>query len=93
MKHHAWSLDPAGQAVLRRAEDGRTDAVPTLDELFAAVPWAAVGPTEGLRTERVTLEVTFTRGVAHASPTEWNWLQIVHDGHGLRDIDWVEVVA
>lgn len=39
MRQHAWSLDPAGQAAIRRAEDGRTDAVPTLDELFAAVPW------------------------------------------------------
>ena len=36
---HAWSLDPDGQAAIRRAEDGRTDPVPTLDELFAAVPW------------------------------------------------------
>lgn len=36
---HAWSLDPVGQAAIRRAEDGRTDPVPTLEQLFAAVPW------------------------------------------------------
>lgn len=52
MKYHAWSLDPAGQAAIRRAEDGRTDAVPTLEQLFAAVPWRTTPEPRGWLTEK-----------------------------------------
>jgi hypothetical protein len=65
---HAWCHDIARDAAVRAAEDNRTKPLPTLEEAIAR-PFAeaaerspAVNETgegqSGLRTERVTLEVT-----------------------------------
>lgn len=106
---HAWSLDPAGQAAIRRAEDGRTDAVPTLDELFAAVPWrmpksvsgsSAAEPenkgdtmrADGLRTERVTLEITHSASDDSLPVRHWDWAKILTDGKALYPRESVRVV-
>lgn len=100
--NHPWSLDHAGQAAIRRAEDGRTDPVPTLDELFAAVPWMMpkqisgsdaqvpenkgdTMPADGLRTERVTLEVTHNE---FFPVSEWSWITMLR----LRAGESVRVV-
>jgi hypothetical protein len=65
---HAWCSDPARDAAVRAAEDGRSGPLPTLGEAIAR-PFAegaerssTVSKTgdgqSGLRTERITLEVT-----------------------------------
>jgi len=81
---HAWCSDPSRDAGVRAAEDGRDRPLPTLEEAIAA-PFAdaaerssTVSETgegqSGLRTERVTLEIT------HPSPNslhKWQWDMIV----------------
>lgn len=65
---HAWCRDVPRDLAVRAAEDGRSGPLPTLVEAIDAVwlhaPKAAPaaneggGSNHGLRTERVTLEVT-----------------------------------
>ena len=64
---HAWCSDPSRDERVRAAEDGREGAFPTLaeaiDGMFPKSVWAssaveAENKGGGMRTERVTLEVT-----------------------------------
>ena len=79
MSVHAWCRDNPRDEAVRAAEDNRTGPLPTLADVIAR-PFAAAAKCSpavsvsgegqsGLRTERVTLEVTHC-GVAAAS----NWL-------------------
>ena len=61
---HSWCKSPSRDEAVRAAEDGRQGPLPTLEEAIAAVtdrrppePGGG-GNVTGLRTERVTLEVT-----------------------------------
>ena len=60
---HAWCTDPGRDAAVRAAEDGRQGALPTLEEAIGEVFPRQEATASGLRTERVTLEIT------HKSPT------------------------
>jgi len=68
---HAWCHDVARDAAVRAAEDHRMGPLPTLEEAIAMIPKTGSSSsgvehenkgdgmaTNGLRTERVTLEVT-----------------------------------
>lgn len=86
---HAWCSDPSRDEAVRAAEDGRDRPLPTLKEAIAR-PFAnaaerssTVSKTgegqSGMRTERVTLEVT------HGNPwriTAWQWSYILRLGTG-----------
>ena len=65
---HAWCKSPARDEAVREAEDGRDRPLPTLKECIAA-PFAEAAERSpsmsktgdgqsGMRTERVTLEIT-----------------------------------
>jgi len=79
---HAWCSDPSRDAAVRAAEDGRTGALPTLEEAIvrpfaeAAERSVEVSKTgegqSGMRTERVTLEVTYDNRISN-NPHAWNW--------------------
>ena len=98
---HAWCSDPARDAAVRAAEDGRDRPLPTLEEAIAAVtesmsvdargeemeqvncadaaersvPLNKKGEGQsGLRTERVTLEITHTNG---NSASDWQWPMVL----------------
>jgi hypothetical protein len=69
---HAWCSDPSRDAAVRAAEDGRTGPLPTLGEAIAR-PFAEAAERSslvsktgegqsGMRTERITLEVTGAPG-------------------------------
>ena len=71
MADHAWCHDVARDAAVRAAEDGRTGPLPTLGECIDGMFPKSVSPTsapeqenkgDGMRTERVTLEVTGAPG-------------------------------
>ena len=84
--NHAWSSNPSRDAAVRVAEDGRDRPLPTLGECIdgmipKSVPASSavdhenkgVGMAEsGLRTERVTLEVTYDNRISN-NPHAWNW--------------------
>jgi hypothetical protein len=63
---HAWCQDTARDEAVRAAEDGRDRPLPTLDEAIAMIPKSASSTSapehenkgNGMRTERITLEVT-----------------------------------
>ena len=63
---HAWCKDIARDAAVRAAEDGRTGPLPTLGECIAMIPKSGSASSaveqenkgDGMRTERITLEVT-----------------------------------
>ena len=61
---HPWCLDPARDEAVRMAEDNRPGPLPTLEEAISGVTERRPpeprggGNVTGLRTERVTLEVT-----------------------------------
>jgi hypothetical protein len=78
MAEHAWCHDIARDAAVRAAEDGRTGPLPTLGEAIAS-PFAEAAegsspvsetaePQSGMRTERITLEVTQD---SHLSLCDW----------------------
>ncbi len=64
---HAWCQDVSRDAAVRAAEDGRTRPLPTLEQCIEAMIPKTVSASsatdyenkgDGMRTERVTLEVT-----------------------------------
>ena len=72
---HAWCSDVSRDAAVRAAEDGRTGPLPTLDEAISRAGQIGVEEpradpkcterdiaTNGLRTERLTLEITGAPG-------------------------------
>ena len=79
---HPWCLDPSRDEAVRAAEDGRTGPLPTLEAVIAQ-PFASQAKCSpslsessetqsGLRTERVTLEIT------HSVPVGlWDWTNIL----------------
>jgi len=84
MSDHAWSRDPVRDAAVRAAEDGRDRPLPTLEEAIAAF-----SPSEeGLRTERVTLEIVRGDGL-HVR--QWPWQHILK-AWGLGEEDEAESV-
>jgi len=91
-----WCKDSARDAAVRAAEDGRAGPLPTLGEAIAS-PFAdaaerssTVSETgegqSGMRTERVTLEVT--HGECYCLP-EWSWATILrlHPGESVRVVE------
>ena len=94
---HAWCKSPARDEAVRAAEDGRTEPLPTLGECIVA-PFAdaaerssTVSKTgegqSGMRTERVTLEVT--HGAA-LSAREWRMWRTIFDpryGESVRVVE------
>jgi hypothetical protein len=98
---HAWCSDPSRDAAVRAAEDGRDRPLPTLEQCIeqqkqTARPCGGTDPAPsrgergaadtGMRTERVTLEVT------HGNPwriTAWEWSYILRLGTGesVRVVD------
>jgi len=65
---HAWCHDVSRDAAVRAAEDNRTGPLPTLEDAIASVTESMSenrrgdGMEQGLRTERVVLEVTGAPG-------------------------------
>ncbi len=65
---HAWCSDPSRDAAVRAAEDGRDRPLPTLEDAIEAVTERRSDQTkgdemsQGLRTERVVLEITGAPG-------------------------------
>jgi hypothetical protein len=94
---HAWCRDPSRDEQVRAAEDGRTAPLPTLEECIVA-PFAdaaerssTVSKTgegqSGMRTERVTLEVTHN---AALSAREWHMWRTIFDpryGESVRVVE------
>jgi hypothetical protein len=94
---HAWCKSPARDEAVRAAEDGRTAPLPTLEECIVA-PFAdaaerssTVSKTgegqSGMRTERVTLEVTHN---AALSAREWHMWRTIFDpryGESVRVVE------
>jgi hypothetical protein len=99
---HAWCHDTERDAAVRAAEDGRTKPLPTLDEPIAnpftdaserSVPVSKTGEGQsGMRTERVTLEITQFKNSGYKSPSEWDWDfflrgEALTDGVSVRVVD------
>jgi len=67
---HAWSRDPARDAAVRAAEDGRDRPLPTLEECISGVTETMLENRkgeemeQGMRTERVVLEFTYDGSIA-----------------------------
>jgi hypothetical protein len=77
---HSWCRDLSRDEAVRAVEDGRTGPLPTLEEAIAVVtdrrpvqPGGG-GNVTGLRTERVTLEVTYRW---MTPPSAWNWNHVI----------------
>ena len=97
MADHAWCSDPSRDERVRAAEDGRDRPVPTLKEAIAAVTGTmsenGIGEEmeQGLRTERVTLEITHY--LDDAGPASgWDWKDICQDWIG-SPVESVRVVS
>ena len=88
---HAWCSDPSRDEAVRAAEDGRTAQLPTLEECIerqkqTARPCGGTDPAPsrgergaadtGMRTERITLEVTHN---AALSAREWRMWRTIFD--------------
>jgi hypothetical protein len=88
---HAWCSDPSRDAAVRAAEDERTAPLPTLEECIerqkqTARPCGGTDPAPsrgergaadtGMRTERITLEVTHN---AALSAREWRMWRTIFD--------------
>ena len=88
---HPWCKSPSRDEAVRAVEDGRSGPLPTLEEAIAAVtdrrppePGGG-GNVTGLRTERVTLEVTHSVPVA-----KWDWTNILETyrpGESVRVVE------
>lgn len=99
MSDHAWCSDPARDEAVRAVEDGRMGPLPTLEECIetarAMMPKSGSATSapepenkvDGMRTERVTLDVTHGSSL---SAVMWNWRGIVHES--LRCGESVRVV-
>jgi len=96
MSNHAWCRDPSRDERVRAAEDGRDRPLPTLEEAIAR-PFAhaaerssTVSKTgegqSGMRTERVTLEVTHD---SHLSLRDWPSLRTFF-GESVRVVEETE---
>jgi hypothetical protein len=90
---HAWCHDIARDAAVRAAEDNRTGPLPTLAEAIAAVRERRSDHTkgeemsQGLRTERVVLEITYDQET-QGHPGTWDWSTMVLDtGESVRVVD------
>ena len=91
---HPWCLDPSRDEAVRAAEDGREGPLPTLEEAIAeafaneAKCSPAVSETgevqSGLRTERVTLEITHDG--KHGPVAQWPFECGSH-GKGVRVVE------
>jgi hypothetical protein len=97
---HAWCHDIARDAAVRAAEDNRTGPLPTLAEAIAAVRERRSEQTkgdemsQGMRTERVTLEVTYRWS---NPPSKWNWNHVItspmvtlKEGESVRVVEEAE---
>lgn len=71
---HAWCRDPSRDERVRAAEDGREGTLPTLVEAIGEVFPKQEATVGGLRTERVTLEVTYKWTTP---PSLWNWNHVI----------------
>ena len=101
MADHAWCHDIARDAAVRAAEDGRTGPLPTLEEAIARagqfMPQEAqqgqkcTERESGMRTERVTLEITQFKNSGYKSPSELDW-EFFLRGEALTDGESVRVV-
>ena len=94
---HAWCRDPSRDERVRAAEDGRTEPLPTLGECIVA-PFAEAAERSvevsktgegqsGMRTERITLEVTHK---AALSAREWHMWRTIFDpryGESVRVVE------
>lgn len=85
---HAWCHDITRDAAVRAAEDGRDRPLPTLGEAIAAVtktmPDNGKGEVmeQGLRTERVVLEVTGAPGWrVHVTGIDVESVRVVEETH------------
>ena len=95
-RQHAWSHDPARDAAVRAAEDGRDRPLPTRGEAIAAVTKSMsenrIGEDleQGMRTERVTLEITYNPNVFPPT-TRWAWESLLrlrsNDGESVRVVE------
>ena len=87
MAEHAWCRDIPRDEAVRAAEDGRSGPLPTLEKVIAAVTErrpvqpGGGGNVTGLRTERVTLEITHD---LDAPPGEWI-VQVIDESLGLME--------
>jgi hypothetical protein len=98
---HAWCFDPLRDAAVRAAEDGRDRPLPTLAEAIASpfadaaersVPVSKTGEGQsGMRTERVTLEITHHD--SSIRPSSWPYevalrrFRLVEDGESVRVVE------
>ena len=87
---HAWCHDVARDEQVRAAEDGRDRPLPTLGECIDGMFPKSVSASsavdhknkgDGMRTERVTLEVEIERG---SPPSEWPWSYILSRSDALK---------
>ena len=89
MSNHAWCHDIARDAAVRAAEDGRTAPLPTLGECIDGMfpkSVSATSPVEhenkgdGMRTERVTLEITRPAIANYPAPArQFMWQHLLRD--------------
>jgi hypothetical protein len=97
---HAWCSDPARDAAVRAAEDNRTGPLPTLaeciDGMFPKSGSATSAQeqenkgddmaTNGLRVERVTLEIRHYDDNDSDSVYRWNWAEMMSEqGLGINE--------
>jgi hypothetical protein len=104
---HAWCKSPARDEAVRAAEDGRDRPLPTLEECIERQKQTArpcggtdaapsrgerVAADTGMRTERITLEVTHNEsfGVSH-----WSWVTIlrIKSGESVRVVEDDRILA
>jgi hypothetical protein len=87
---HAWCSDPARDAAVRAAEDNRTGPLATLGEAIAALFADAAERSStvsekgegqsGMRTERVTLEITRPAIANYPAPAKhFMWQHLLRD--------------
>ena len=91
-----WCKDIPRDEAVRAAEDGRKGPLPTLEEAIAGVtnrrpvePGGGGNVTGGLRTERVTLEITHQH-LSHASAMDWPYMVANYfhrNGESVRVVD------
>jgi hypothetical protein len=101
---HAWCSDPSRDEAVRAAEDGRTAPLPTLGEVIASpfaeaakrsVPVSKTGePQSGMRTERITLEITREAWRKASLTSSDDWLNAAREagiiflpGESVRVVD------
>jgi hypothetical protein len=92
MADHAWCRDPSRDERVRAAEDGRAEPLPTLEEAIADMIPKSVSASspvdqenkgDGMRTERVTLEVTHDDNDGHIQFRNWDQM-LFGEQNGVR---------